>query len=308
MKCCLNEPFFFCFFAHRSLWPSWCRGCCVSFLLWPTFSHRRRTSTVSTRAQTHVRASSQPLRGSKSPIPVSVSNNFCPPFSLRIFGRRQVQNLNCHPPLSADRSGLTGKILSFGSVSAHSHSPVGYAHRDGRRRDRHDERCGGQHHRIHWGLLCLCTPVLCSSASHPRHQQVIALISALSGGVKDVFLNRDNILSFLQRDFCWGHFLRSGWTFRNRKWLHLLQPQYRCSGNHKGNPCSLRSSFSSWNVEDPGKSPPCMSTGHLIDFKISSCPAGRPNTDIIINVLKKGFGLKKKISMKRIKLSNFLKN
>ncbi|KAG7480769.1 hypothetical protein MATL_G00059790, partial [Megalops atlanticus] len=39
--------------------------------------------------------------------------------------------------------------------------PVGSAQRDGGWSDRHAECGGGQHHRVHWGLLCLCPPLLC---------------------------------------------------------------------------------------------------------------------------------------------------
>lgn len=39
----------------------------------------------------------------------------------------------------------------------------------------------------------------------------------------------------LQGDICGRYFLRAGWPFRDRKWLHLLQSQYWCTGTHKGN-------------------------------------------------------------------------
>lgn len=52
------------------------------------------------------------------------------------------------------------------------YSPVGRSHGDGCRCDRYDERCGGQHHRVNWRLLRLRSAVVCSSASHPRHQPV----------------------------------------------------------------------------------------------------------------------------------------
>lgn len=52
------------------------------------------------------------------------------------------------------------------------YSPVGRSHRDCCRCDRYDERCGGQHHRVNWRLLRLRSAVVCSSASHPRHQPV----------------------------------------------------------------------------------------------------------------------------------------
>lgn len=52
------------------------------------------------------------------------------------------------------------------------YSPVGHSHGDGCRCDWYDERRGGQHHRVNWRLLRLRSAVVCSSASHPRHQPV----------------------------------------------------------------------------------------------------------------------------------------
>lgn len=56
-------------------------------------------------------------------------------------------------------------------------SPVGLSYCNSCRCYWHDERGGCQHHRINWGLLRLCTSVLCSSPSHPCHQQVVHLHS-----------------------------------------------------------------------------------------------------------------------------------
>lgn len=50
------------------------------------------------------------------------------------------------------------------------YSPVGCSYCNSCRCNRYDECGGGQHHRIHWRLLCLCTSLLCPSTSHPCHQ------------------------------------------------------------------------------------------------------------------------------------------
>lgn len=39
---------------------------------------------------------------------------------------------------------------------------------------------------------------------------------------------------FLQGDICRRYFLCAGWSFWDWKWIHVLQSEYRCSWNHKG--------------------------------------------------------------------------
>lgn len=128
------------------------------------------------------------------------------------------------------------------------YSPVGRSHGDGCRCDWYDERCGGQHHRVNWRLLRLRSAVVCSSASHPRHQPVtfvfpppylLSYFSSSSQTAQAVYcLVRTIIMMFflsLQGNIYRRHFLCAGWSFRDRKWLYFLQSKYRRPGNHKGN-------------------------------------------------------------------------
>lgn len=124
-------------------------------------------------------------------------------------------------------------------------SPVGGPDRDGRGGDWHDERRGGQHHRIHRRLLRLRTAVLRAATPYPRHQQVttsyfIIVISTtliiwnLCQSGYDMMLQLLPLCSSLQGDICGRSLLCAGWPLRDRKWLHLLQSQYWRPGNHKG--------------------------------------------------------------------------